>query len=636
MRCTRFPFCLTSFRVIFILCTSLPALAQFQTMGPGLNTENSATRNGATVKINIAGDDKKPLKHEALIRLTRMENGKVEFQSTRNAHAEFPNMTPGKYLLEVGAAGYTALHEQFTLPDLGQDFTENTELHKDPTAVDLTAKDAGELPAKVRKNVDRGVQGLELGNFQEAHKYLDSALKQEPSSSRVQFLVAYLAFQQKDADHALAGLRTAVKLDPKNIQAQSLLGKISFDHEDYAHALEAEEAVVANNPDSVPARRILANSALKLKQWEKARVNAQWLVDRGGTEGDSAKLILGQALAGLHKDKEAVPVLKAYLEAEPSSKVAPHIRDLIEVLEKRSKEGGAGPDFEGVYEGSALADEGGFGSSAGMPVDIDAHPPVVANNVQCPSNLFDMTALRSKELVDDVAKFSAIEDMTHERLGDNGLPRTRENRKFNYLVSITEPPKGALIIQEFRDAAGGVLDMPEQIVTSGLPVLAVTFHPVFRDGFDMKCEGLGDYNGQAAWLVHFKQREDKPVQIRTYVVNGNNYPIHLKGRAWVSVDTYQIIHLETDLVRPVPEIKLLTEHTTVSYGPVEFKKFNTDLWLPKSADLYVHFSKHRFHRSENFDHFMLWATEAQDKVKAPPNPHPASTPAEHPSGPNQN
>ena len=628
MRRCGFVLRLSLFSLILGVCVA--AAQQPRSLGPGLPSEVPSTRNGATVKVNITGEDKKPLKHESLIRLTRMENGKVEFQSTRNSHAEFPNMTPGKYLLEVGAAGYIALHEQFALPDLQQDFTENVELHKDPTAVDLTAKDAGQLSPKTRKNVDRGIQALELGNLQEAHKYLDNALKQDPGSSRIQFLVAYLAYQQKDPDRAIAGLRTAVKLDPKNLQAQNLLGKISYDRDDYAHALESEEAVIASNPDSVPARRIVANSALKLKQWEKARESAQWLVDRGGAEGTAAKLILGQALAGLHKDKEAIPVLQAFLEAEPSSAVAPHVRDLVEVLEKRLKDGVSGPEFDGVTEGSALGEEGGFGSAAGMPVDIDAHPPIVAANVQCPANLLDMATQRSKELVDDVAKFSAIEDMVHERLGDNGLPRTRESRKFNYLVSITEPPKGALIIQEFRDAAGGVLDMPEQIVTSGLPVLAVTFHPAFRDGFDMKCEGLGDFNGQAAWLVHFRQRDDKPVMIRTYVVNGNNYPIRLKGRAWISVDSYQVLHLETDLIKPIPEIKLLTEHTTVNYGPVEFKKFNTDLWLPKTADLYVHFSKHRFHRSESFDHFMLWATDAQDKIKAPPNP------PEHASGPNQN
>ncbi|HUO60223.1 MAG TPA: hypothetical protein VMU24_06105, partial [Candidatus Acidoferrales bacterium] len=43
----------------------------------------------------------------------------------------------------------------------------------------------------------------------------------------------------------------------------------------------------------------------------------------------------------------------------------------------------------------------------------------------------------------------------------------------------------------------------------------------------------------------------------------------------------------------------------------------TDLWLPKSAELYVHFSKVRFHRSESFDHFMLFAADAVGTAKLP-------------------
>jgi hypothetical protein len=181
------------------------------------------------------------------------------------------------------------------------------------------------------------------------------------------------------------------------------------------------------------------------------------------------------------------------------------------------------------------------------------------------------------------------------------------------------------MVQEYRDY--GVLDVPDNIKTTGLAVLAIAFHPLFRDDFDMRCEGLGSWEGQAAWLVHFRQLEEKPSRLRTYVVNGNNYPVRLKGRAWIGADNLQILHLETDLVRPIPEIRLMTEHTSVSYGPVQFKRNDVDLWLPKNAELYVHFNKRRFHRSESFDHFMLFATDAADKANLPkaganPSPNP--------------
>ena len=105
--------------------------------------------------------------------------------------------------------------------------------------------------------------------------------------------------------------------------------------------------------------------------------------------------------------------------------------------------------------------------------------------------------------------------------------------------------------------------------------------------------------------------------MRSYLVNKVAYPVHLKGRAWVLTDSYDIVHLETDLAAAIPQIRLSTEHTSVTYGPVEFKRAKTDLWLPKSADLYVHLGKRRFHRSESFDHFMLFATDVEEKRTVP-------------------
>jgi hypothetical protein len=384
----------------------------------------------------------------------------------------------------------------------------------------------------------------------------------------------------------------------------------------------------------VAARRVLASSYLHLNEYEKAREQSQWLVERGGSEGLGAKLILGQSLAGLRQNEKAIAVLKEYLEAAPTSKVAPQVREHLAKLEKRVTQGNTTDDNDAAI-GDPAAASGPADVNAGMPVDVDAQVPMVAQAVQCPANLLDSAADRSKEMVDSVAQFSAIEEMVHENLSAQGLPRSREVRKYNYLVSITEPPQGALVIQEFRNISGEPTEFPDQISTSGLPVLALAFHRQFRDDFEMKCEGLGDWNGQPAWLVHFRQREDKPARLRTYIVNKNNYPVALKGRAWFAAESFQPLHVETDLVHTLPQIQLLTEHTSINYAPVEFKKSGTDLWLPESANLYVHFGKRRFHRSESFDHFMLFATDAIDKPKAPAGATQNAPQSDHSGGPRQ-
>jgi len=67
----------------------------------------------------------------------------------------------------------------------------------------------------------------------------------------------------------------------------------------------------------------------------------------------------------------------------------------------------------------------------------------------------------------------------------------------------------------------------------------------------------------------------------------------------------------------MPEIQLLSEHQVVEYGPILFPKKNTSLWLPKSAELYFDFRKHRYYRRHSFDHYMLFSADADEKRKEP-------------------
>jgi len=141
----------------------------------------------------------------------------------------------------------------------------------------------------------------------------------------------------------------------------------------------------------------------------------------------------------------------------------------------------------------------------------------------------------------------------------------------------------------------------------------------------MHCEGLGQWHGQATWLVHFKQRDDKPARIHDYKVGSQIVALKLKGRAWISADKYQIVRIESELVDPAPQIRLAGEHQIVEYGPVPFAKRNLQLWLPQSAEIYLDFRRHRYYRKHSFDHYMLFSVDAQENTKGP-NAPPASAP----------
>ena len=272
----------------------------------------TASRAGTNVQFTILDENEKPLKQQALVRLTSLENGREFLQISHDSEVRFTEVPLASYLLEVGAAGYLGSHSRISLFDATKDFKSTLVLKHDPAAVDLRLNDAGQLPSKARKKRRRGCRRWNSPISRKRASTWSPQITSYSSSSSINFLLGYLALQQKDEDHELTYLTAATKLDPKNLQAQNLLGQLYYRRGDYAHAAEAEEMVVASSEQSLMARKVLANSYLKFDQFEKARENSQWMVDQGGSEGASARLVLGQALAGLGKREEAIQVLTAY------------------------------------------------------------------------------------------------------------------------------------------------------------------------------------------------------------------------------------------------------------------------------------------------------------------------------------
>jgi len=262
-----------------------------------------------------------------------------------------------------------------------------------------------------------------------------------------------------------------------------------------------------------------------------------------------------------------------------------------------------------------------------QPPGIDESKLSVAADVSCPlDNVIEMSGNRVQELVTDVSRISAIERLLHEQVDEIGNPITKENRNYNYVASITEDKPGFLAVDEYRAAHLGLSDFPDQISSSGFAALALVFHPDMRDNFEMKCEGLSDWHGQSVWLVHFRQRDDRPARIHDYKVGAETYAVKLKGRAWITTDKFQIVRIESELVNPMKPIQLLSEHQIVEYGPVPFQKKNLELWLPKTAEIYFDFRRHRYYRRHSFDHYMLFAVDSQEKRNEPKAVPPKSNP----------
>ncbi|MGB7603608.1 MAG: tetratricopeptide repeat protein [Candidatus Sulfotelmatobacter sp.] len=588
-------------------------------------TPSYDSRGGGTVLLLTvyAGNNKKRLDRQSVIKLTNRTTQTTSWQTTTNESvASFGDMPFGHYDIEVSAVGYITGHKEIEVISYIDTVNLDIVLQPDPSALRLDVDES--MPSKARKQTKHGVSALKSGNLKQAQKWLDAAYQLAPDNSDLNFLMGYLRYQQKDFDHAQTYLGTAANLNPRDVQSLTLLGRMGLQREDYVGASSTLEKAVAADSEYWMAHDLLASAYLKQNKYEQARQQAELAIAKGKGGAASAQLVLGQALVDLGQKQEGIEALKSYLKEWPKSPTAPKVTNLIAELERPDTM--AAPATEAPVASTPLAGvdplfaspEMSFTMKPWQPPGIDETKLSVAAGVTCPLvNVIEVSGDRVKDLVTDVSRIAAIERLLHEQVDEIGNPITKETRNYNYVASVTEDKPGFLEVDEYRSAHLGLSDFPDHIASSGFAALALVFHPDMRDNFDMTCEGQGDWHGQSVWLVHFRQRDDRPARIHDYKVGGQTYAVKLKGRAWITTDKFQIVRIESELVSPMKPIQLLSEHQIVEYGPVPFQKKNTELWLPKTAEIYFDFRRHRYYRRHSFDHYMLFAIDADEKRKEP-------------------
>lgn len=225
----------------------------------------------------------------------------------------------------------------------------------------------------------------------------------------------------------------------------------------------------------------------------------------------------------------------------------------------------------------------------------------------------------SKEVrgfVENVNRISATEVVEHERLNKDGLVIEQRHHKFNYVAEIQETRPGILNMDEYRDGSPGQSGFPGELSTVGITSLVLIFHPYHLKEFTMSCEAE-NWQGRPAWKVLFEQRPDQPARMSALRVGDAIYSIFLKGTAWIDQQNYQIVHLETDILKPVPAVRLTTEHQVLDYGPVQFEQKKLKLWLPLEAEIYLDVNGKRFRHRHTYSDYRVFSVDLGLKQDAP-------------------
>jgi hypothetical protein len=265
-----------------------------------------------------------------------------------------------------------------------------------------------------------------------------------------------------------------------------------------------------------------------------------------------------------------------------------------------------------------------------VPQGVDEAVPPVVPGVSCNLPIvLKGVGRRTTELVSNLEKFSATEHVEHFKIDKDGMLHSPETRSFEYVVSITQGPEIGFQLDEFRDGVTDPNLFPAGIATTNIPIMASIFHPLMVADFNFSCEGLGEWGDHPAWQIRFEQRQDRANRIRLYHIRDYYYAVPLKGRAWIDAATYQVLRLETDLVKPVKEIELTRERLSIEYGEVQFHTHSAELWLPETVEIYWQRRGNTYYRRHTFTDFKVFSIDTNQKFQRPDESYSFTNTSDH-------
>jgi tetratricopeptide (TPR) repeat protein len=602
------------------------AFAQgFGAPGAGRSGQVSLTDVPTTLLVSVREMNGMPLAVSAFVKLSSSFTGLHLTSATQTgSSATFPNLRAGDYEVEVTSAGYKTATEQTSI--FGAGSTDTVYVYMHPVGEPSTANPRGGpvMTPRLQNEIDKGLDKMRRQQYDAARGHFDKAAKIAPGNPDVQYLLGQLEYNQQHFDLARTRFEAAISLYPSHERSLVALGELQLRAGQPDQATQTlEKAYLINGADS-RTHLLLAYAYAGQKDFEKARSHAARAAELSKERAAPARLLLGRILAAQGKTAEAKTALEAVIRDFPNDPPAQEAKAQLAEIDKRAAATLAAAKAEAVVPPappapSALPPAAPALIRPWAPPDVDAKEYLMAPDVACSQDqVLQRTQLRTSKQLANLEKFMATEHIEHQEIDNYGNPGPVKAKDFTYLVFIQHPKKAPFFLEEQRDGGENLGSFPTGLASRGLVGLGVMlFHPDYEGDLNYKCEGLGEWRGQAAWQIRFEQRKEVDSRLMTWRNNRGLFPVALKGRVWVAANTYDVLHIETDLREPLNELELSRDHLVIDYGPVQFQHANTSLWLPWYAELYMELHGKRYHHKHVLTNYALFAVDTNHQVSAP-------------------
>jgi len=483
-----------------------------------------------------------------------------------------------------------------------------------PKLKDLGANDG--LSANSEKDYARGVQEfLDRGRADRALPLFSRVVKRDPKCAACRTMLGLAELNSGDLDGGDRNFGEAVN----TILADRKLGRPepfvaygamhSWRHDPDKAAPFFAEALKFDAKDSL-ALQELGRSELLLQNWSNAASHLSQALDAGAKP--EARLLLVEALLNAGSAEEANKEMTRYLDGNDVKQMPLRVRQLWAQVQDKKK-------VEVAYAEVS--------SAKVQTVDFLRHNPpelkgiVPAEDQKPLESILTGVGKNVALFFQNFPNTSALEQIHQEKLRHKGKVGASQDQKFHYLCIVPSETTGPGFSEYRADLSGGQ-GQPRGLqegfmLTNGFASASLIFHPVYQRQSTFRYLGRQKLNGRDTHVIAFAQQPKKARLNGVFKSGEVTMLTFTQGLAWVDASTYQILRIRTDLLTPLPAVRLERETTEIDYGEVHFKTLAEAFWLPRAVTVTVGWNGKNLRNEHEYSDFKLFNVASSQKVRNP-------------------
>lgn len=191
-------------------------------------------------------------------------------------------------------------------------------------------------------------------------------------------------------------------------------------------------------------------------------------------------------------------------------------------------------------------------------------------------------------IASEVVKSSYFKPVTTGRHHDQTMLvyRSSARASFSYLLLHETRVDGSIAVKEYRmDNGNREVDLSDAVNSAGFANTWLFFASSNQSESEFRYLGQQEMEGVTTLVVAFAQIPDRVKISGILAYNGQEFPFHTQGVAWINSSNFRIVALQSDLLAPLPEAHLKRMTSYITFHSVRVAGVPDELWLPDEVHI---------------------------------------------------